>query len=89
MTPHTLPCEEICHKSLFLILIGNVATEKKGIWTSRMICVTCTLFRDYVPAASEKMSSGKTVAVVVVLMGWICLKNCKKAVDKRLGEKKL
>lgn len=29
------------------------------------------------------------MAVVVVLMGWFCLKNCKKAVDKRLGEKKV
>lgn len=62
--------------------------EKKGIWTSRMICVTCTPFPGYVPAVSEKMSGGKTVAVVVVLVEWICLKNCKKAADKRLGEKK-
>lgn len=83
MTPRALPGEEICHKSLLLILIGKVATEKKGIWTSRMICVTCTPFPGYVPAVSEKMSGGKTVAVVVVLVGWICLKNCTKAADKR------
>lgn len=74
MSPHALPGEEICHKSLLLILIGNVAMERKGIWMSRMICVTCTPFCGYVPAASEKMSRGKTVAVVVVLMGWFRLK---------------
>lgn len=63
--------------------------EKKGIWMSRMICVTCTPFCDYVPAASEKMSRGKTLAVVVVLMGCFYLKNCKKAVDKSLDEKRI
>lgn len=87
MIPRALPGVEICHKSLFLT--GNLAVEKKGTWMSRMICVTCTPFCDYVPAASEKMNRGKTVAVVVVLMGWFCLKNYKKAVDKKLGEKKI
>lgn len=85
MTLRALPGEEICHKSLLLNLTENLAMEKKGMCRSRMICVTCTPFCDYAPAASEKISRSKTVAVVVALMGWFCCKNCKKADDKRLG----